>query len=105
MVQKPAAHFGGGARHTDQALALPAGFVVVQVGHDGQAGQSHAHFVRVGAHAPGVGIVVEVRRAEGLKGRKPQLLRAVDAFQIAHAGLRQREQADLVRVHGHPPFL
>ena len=63
MVQKPAAHFGGGARHTDQALALPAGFVVVQVGHDGQAGQSHAHFVRVGAHAPGVGIVVEVRRA------------------------------------------
>lgn len=44
MVQKPAAHFGGGARHTKQALALPAGFVVVQVGHDGQAGAESRPF-------------------------------------------------------------
>ena len=28
-----------------------------------------------------------------------------DAIRTARAGLRQREQADLVRVHGHPPFL
>ena len=69
---------------------------------DGICGQART---QSGWRVPGCGSVNRPGRLASFSVSVDETRPGADAIRTARAGLWQREQAGLVRVHGHPPFL
>ena len=80
----------------------PGWLASFSVSVDGICGQART---QSGWRVPGCGSVNRRGWLASFSVSVDETRPGADAIRTARAGLRQREQADLVRVHGHPPFL